>query len=72
MRKLFSTWESGISMRQRASEYRTACPNCHERYVNVVRHLKRNARCHRAVDEGRVLVRDFLKVNMDETVSSSS
>ena len=40
---------------------RTACPNCHERYVNVVRHLKRNKRCHRAVDEGRVLVRDFLQ-----------
>jgi len=40
---------------------RTACPNCHERYVNVVRHLKRNRRCHRAVDEGRVLVQDFLR-----------
>ena len=37
---------------------RTACPNCHERYVNVVGHLKRNARCHRAVLEGRVIVRD--------------
>ena len=44
----------------RKSPDRTACPNCHERYVNVVRHLKHNKRCHRAVDEGRVLVRDFL------------
>jgi len=37
------------------------CPVCHQRFQNVIRHLKANRRCHAAVVEGRLLVSDAIR-----------